>query len=363
MKRKIIHKPVVWGAYLAGILLAFSYASSFVSPRVSYLPSLINLFYLPLLLIVLTLLIVTLLLKEKRPAIFLIVVLALGFGRHKVFFAFNPAGNGENCTNKIRLMTYNVKVFNLYDWVKNVHYKKAIIGLIDSVSPDILCLQEYVYDDRKVFDTRDTLIELLGYKYYKESFNARNKYFHFGSAVFSRYPVVSSEPVMFDGSRNFVVKHKIIFPGNDTVCLFNVHFQSIKFSSSEYQYLDSIKTNLEENKIEGLFPIINKLKHAAVVRTMQVDSIVSLIKKCRNKVIVCGDFNDIPGSYTYAGFESLLNDAFAESGMGPGFTFSRFFLPYRIDYVFVSNDIMPCHASVVKKSYSDHYPVVVDLEW
>ncbi len=343
--------------------MVFSYFSAFINPNISYWPSLFNLLYLPLLFASLFLLIVNLLLKEKRPTLFLIIILASGWERHREFLALNTARDAENCTHKIRLMTYNVKVFNLYDWIKNVHYKKSIIGLIDSIAPDLLCLQEYVYDDRKVFNTRDTLIALLGYPYYKESFNTHNKYFHFGSAIFSHYPVVASEPILFQDSRNFVVKHKIIFPGNDTICLFNVHFQSIRFSSREYQYLDSIKTNLEENKINNLFPIIRKLKHAAIIRAMQVDSIVSLIKKCQNKVIVCGDFNDIPGSYTYARFASLLDDAFVKSGWGTGFTFNRFFLPYRIDYVFVSQKVKPCRAFVIKKSYSDHYPVVVDLEW
>ena len=260
MGKSVVHKTVLWLSYVIGGLLLLSYASSVVSPAVTFLPSLLNLFFIPLLVTAFILLFFSFLFKVKHSIFFLIVVLLFGISRYKMYFSINTADYCEEEAKTFRLMTYNVKVFNLYDWVKNVHYKQSIMSVIDSVSPDILCLQEYVYDDRGIFNTRDTILTLLGYKYYNEYFNARNKYFHFGTALFSRFPIISTEPILFKESKNFVVKYKIVLPGSDTVCLFNVHFESIRFSDSEYKYLDSIKNNLEENKIEGLFPIMKKLK-------------------------------------------------------------------------------------------------------
>ena len=361
MSKGLIHKLLTFLVLFIGFTLLLSYLSSYVSPTIFYLPTFLNLFYLPLIFSVFVLLLISVFFRRWKDFIFLVFVIIVGFNRHKQYFVLNPKVV-SNCDDKvIKLMTYNVRVFNLYDWVKNVRYKNSIINLIHSVSPDILCLQEYVYDERKIFNTRDTLLNLLGYKYYKESFYTEKKYFHFGSAIFSRYPIIDSKAYDLDGGRIFFVFHKIVFPDNDTIYLFNVHLQSIKFSYREYMYLDSLKKNLENKKIQRFVPILKKIKRAFQLHTIQADSIINLIKKSNNKIIVCGDFNDIPGSYTYSMFNEILKDAFVSSGSGFGFTFNRFFLPYRIDFIFVDKRFNTKNTIVIKKSFSDHYPVITNI--
>jgi vancomycin resistance protein VanJ len=360
-KHSLLHK-ILWGFTLfISVPLLFIYITPFVSPKLFFLPSILNLLYLPLTILLLFTLVTSIILKYKKLLFFTIFIAALGINHHiHNFGIYIPQCSKNN--NNIKLMTYNVKVFNLYNWTKNVEYKKNIIHLIDSVKPDILCIQEYVYDDRNVFNTRDTIIQLLKYKHFSETFLRSNKYFHFGMALFSQYPIIDTQKIVFNSSLNFVTRYKLVLPKNDTVCLFNVHFQSIRFSYNEYKYLDSIKKNIEEKNVKEFLPIAHKIIKANKIRAMQVDSIVKLIDNCKYKTILCGDFNDMPCSYSYKLMNTRMKDAFLHGGFGFGATFNRFFIPYRIDYVFLPNSFNVSCAKVIKKTYSDHYPLIVKFK-
>ena len=75
-------------------------------------------------------------------------------------------------------------------------------------------------------------------------------------------------------------------------------------------------------------------------------------------VIVCGDFNDTPVSYTHHAFNQILKDAFVEAGNGLGISYNRNRMYVRIDHILTSKD-MEVHDCQVDKSIkaSDHYPI------
>jgi endonuclease/exonuclease/phosphatase (EEP) superfamily protein YafD len=75
-------------------------------------------------------------------------------------------------------------------------------------------------------------------------------------------------------------------------------------------------------------------------------------------VIVAGDFNDTPVSYTYRVMRRGLNDAFVEAGYGAGFTYRGKYPPNRIDYIIYGEGIECTDFDIVKVRYSDHYPVI-----
>lgn len=55
-------------------------------------------------------------------------------------------------------------------------------------------------------------------------------------------------------------------------------------------------------------------------------------------MIVCGDFNDTPMSYTYRRMRGDFIDAFKRKGQGMVFTYRRLMGVLRIDYLFHSDD-------------------------
>jgi endonuclease/exonuclease/phosphatase family metal-dependent hydrolase len=74
-------------------------------------------------------------------------------------------------------------------------------------------------------------------------------------------------------------------------------------------------------------------------------------------VIVAGDFNDTPVSYSYRKIRKGLNDAFVSSGYGAGFTYKGNYPPNRIDYILYDNALECRQFSITKVKYSDHYPI------
>ena len=79
-------------------------------------------------------------------------------------------------------------------------------------------------------------------------------------------------------------------------------------------------------------------------------------------VIFCGDFNDVPNSYTYFTVRGNMQDAFLEKGSGIGRSFTSISPTLRIDYILTSNDFSVLQFDRNKRKYSDHYMLVTDLK-
>lgn len=83
-------------------------------------------------------------------------------------------------------------------------------------------------------------------------------------------------------------------------------------------------------------------------------------------VILLGDFNMPENSPDYQTVTAALTDAYADVGLGIGWTF-RLKLPFpflRLDYVFCSSQWLPLTAEVLPEhGGSDHHPVRVALAW
>jgi endonuclease/exonuclease/phosphatase family metal-dependent hydrolase len=84
-------------------------------------------------------------------------------------------------------------------------------------------------------------------------------------------------------------------------------------------------------------------------------------------VIVCGDFNALPGSAPYKLAAAKLRDVQAAAGgHRPLSTFSSLQPLVRLDHIFVSTHFERRRVNVVRNDLtrvaSDHLPLVVDLE-
>ncbi len=274
---------------------------------------------------------------------------------HHRFFALHFQSKDSIKTEDIRILSYNVKVFDLYNWSKNVESKNNMIQFIDSVQPDIACFQEYLYDDRKKFNTTDTISKLLETKYVHQGFTTDFRYHHFGSATFSKYPIIHKSQIEFKNTRNFVLVTDIV-KDEDTIRIFNCHLQSIQFDKDELNYIDSISENINKKSFKEVQPILKRLKRAFHKRARQVEILRDSIEHSPYPFIVCGDFNDVPNSYAYQTISRGLYDSFLEAGWGMGTTFSEFPIPYRIDYILYSDKFKAVYAKRFPIPYSDHFP-------
>jgi endonuclease/exonuclease/phosphatase family metal-dependent hydrolase len=261
-------------------------------------------------------------------------------------------------TNTIKILSFNVRAFNIYEWYSNPETSRSIKNLIQSEHPDIICLQEY-------YETPDE-------KYKPETFfrNTPYKYIHFlsgpisgyGIATFSKYPIIARGTISFRNTANETIFVDLKING-DTIRVYNNHLQSVRFHKKNYDFLDSLKLAYGEEDLREIKDISVKLKRAFVKRSRQVDSISSHIRKCPYPVLVCGDFNDTPVSYTYRKMKDGLKDAFVTAGEGIGSTYAGIFPSFRIDYILHSKEFDPLIFEKVEAELSDHYPIFCTLDY
>jgi endonuclease/exonuclease/phosphatase family metal-dependent hydrolase len=104
-----------------------------------------------------------------------------------------------------------------------------------------------------------------------------------------------------------------------------------------------------------------KFRDAVIKRAEQATALRKSINKSPYPVIVCGDFNDTPVSYTYHTVKGDLKDSFIESGKGTANTYNGKLPSFRIDYILYSPVFTSYNFAVSSLNHSDHFPVSCDL--
>jgi endonuclease/exonuclease/phosphatase family metal-dependent hydrolase len=145
---------------------------------------------------------------------------------------------------------------------------------------------------------------------------------------------------------------------DDTIRVFNTHLESVRFAWKDYKFIENLnKEDVEQNEIEGGITILKRLKKAFQQRANQVRLLKDAMRKSPHPVILCGDFNDTPSSYTYGILSRGIKDAFRESGNGFGKTYTGPFPSFRIDYILHDKSFDSREYRTITEKLSDHYPI------
>src|SRR5690554_6683340 len=123
-----------------------------------------------------------------------LLVFVLGWGafrKHMGFAAAVPEQLVDNRdTGQVRVMSFNVHFFSPPEEPSNTFvHKQDILGLIDSVSPDILCLQEFLTREKGEHNVLATFRKEYGYAYQHFTATSQNDYEAYGLAILSRHPI------------------------------------------------------------------------------------------------------------------------------------------------------------------------------
>lgn len=352
--------------YVAIACLLLSYLSPYISPQSFWFIAFFGLAY-PVFLVINILFVVFWAIQFKLRFLFSLLAILIGLNHFNAFFQVNIKNatlhTGSDYTEMIKVMSYNVRLFDLYNWSHNKETRNKILSLIKEESPGILCMQEFYSDDSKDFNTLDTLIGIQKMdNYHVEYTTTLRKIHHWGVATFSRYPVTGKGKIVFEDNSNNICIYTDLKIQEDTVRVYNMHLQSIHFRSQDYKFMEEVndiddEKPAQEEIEEKSKDIVKRLKKAFIMRSGQAEEVAGHIKQCRYPVIVCGDFNDTPFSYTYALISENLSDAFIESGNGLGRTYSGTFPSFRIDYILHSKKFQAYEFHTIKEELSDHYPV------
>jgi endonuclease/exonuclease/phosphatase family metal-dependent hydrolase len=269
----------------------------------------------------------------------------------------------EGQSEEFKIMSFNVRLFDLYNWTNSHQTKAKIFDLFEYDSPKILCIQEFYSSDRKNQDNVKAINSLMNYTGVHTEFPiSLYKTDHYGMATFSAFPIVYKGVLYIDNTTANMCIFTDIKIDEDTIRVYNCHLQSVRFDEKEYKFLESIGDDNEdepsgEEAAKNTRNIVSRLKTAFIKRARQVDLISGHISKSPYPVIVCGDFNDTPISYTYKTIAENLLDAFRESGSGLGSTYAGPIPGLRIDYILHSSLIASYEFKIGKMKISDHYPI------
>jgi endonuclease/exonuclease/phosphatase family metal-dependent hydrolase len=367
---RILFGRIMFGLNLVALLgLLLSYLALFVSPEHFWMLAFMGLGY-PVFLIINLFFFFYWLVIQWKKALFSGILLLAGIYKINDLYHFGKPTDRDTilsyraADSSLHIMSYNVRLFDLYNWTNNKLTRNKIMDVIRKEQADILCFQEFFYDDTNEFNTLDTLLEIQPARYKHVAHTATvKKVNHWGIATLSRYPIINKGIIPFKDSTDNISIFSDIKAYGDTFRIYNLHLESVRFRKGDYEALKTITGNEDNTDLEGPQRIIERMRRAYIRRARQTDVISEHIAQSPHPVVICGDFNDTPNSYTYHQISKGLNDAFREAGSGVGTTYIGMIPFLRIDYILYSKDrFEPLYFKVIRKKLSDHYPVVSTLK-
>ncbi len=363
--RKLAGKIILYSNILLALCLLLSYTAPIINPAKLLLPAFFGLAY-PYLLFLNLIFLIYWIVRMRKELLISLVVILLGWFHLTNFVPLRfqkPPEPGLETKSNLKVLSYNVRTFDKYNWTQNSETKEGIFETIRSEDPSIVCIQEFYTSNKSGKRERDIRNQLKEYPYYSIYYSLKSgASTGFGIATFSKYPIVKTNRIPFDNTTNQAVYTDIKID-DDTVRMFNIHLQSIRFGQRNYAFLDSLSLKYTNKQLEEVKDIGSRLKEAFVMRAEQSRIIHHYIEESEYPVIVAGDFNDTPVSYAYKQIKKGLSDAFRTSGKGLGNTYAGELPSFRIDYIFYSDELEAIEFERIKSKFSDHFPITSTLQY
>lgn len=338
------NKLVYFFNIVLAVLTFLAYVLPFLAPKLFPLLSVLTLI-LPFFLIVNALFFAYWLFQFKRQMLLSGVVLLIGITFINKFYKFSSEEQTVE-EKDFLVMSYNVRLFNLFKWIDYEDVPKEIRNFINDENPDILCIQEYsnsAHIDLKVYPHKYIFMQ--------------GKKIKTGQAIFSKFPIINEGNLELPSSNNSVI-FADIKKGKDIIRVYNMHLQSIKISPDVNEISDNIDS-INQKKSEV---VIRRISAAFKKQQQQAEIIVEHKKGCDYPIIMCGDMNNSAFSYVYRSIRGQLQDAFEEAGEGFGKTYKFRYYPARIDYIFADPKMkVKSFKNFPDFENSDHYPIMARL--
>lgn len=335
-KLRFINKTIYYINVVVAVLLLLSFALPFLPPKTFSVLSVLNL-GVSFLVLINILFLFYWLIKLKKQLILSLVVLLIGYFSFGSLYKFSTSKNIEKDGN-FKVMNYNVRLFNLYDWIPEKNVETKIVDFVKTQSPDILSIQEY-------HPHKNINLSFFKYKFEKLS-GKKTKY---GQAIFSQFPIVNSGSIEFPDTGNNAIFVDVV-KDVDTIRIYNIHLESLH-----------INTDVDKLKNEDSERLFKQIGTTFKMQQFQTELFLMHKKQCQHKMVICGDFNNTAFSYVYRKIKGDLNDTFNEAGNGFGRTYDFKFFPVRIDFIFADEAFLVNGFKSFNEHYSDHFPVMTTL--
>ena len=252
----------------------------------------------------------------------------------------------------LKILSFNVRDFEVgREEGQRTHPASQYI--IDSEA-DIVCLQEVVIGNSYLIPALDAYpwkTDMPGDSYG-------------GLVVLSKYPIVKKERIPYPSEGNLSMAVTIDIDGEE-VTVVNNHFQTSGLSIDDKKVFNDMMSGGKRKELQTesrhLLSILGK---SAGKRSVQIDKVAAYVREHQDKpLILCGDFNETPVSYSHETFSKLLTDCYVTTGNGVGWSYNSNRIHVRIDNVFCSNHWQPLKCEIDAKIHaSDHFPIICCLK-
>jgi endonuclease/exonuclease/phosphatase family metal-dependent hydrolase len=363
--RTFLRKMLFGINILAAACLIAAYGAGFVSPETAWIFAFFGLAY-PLLLIINLMFVVFWLLFWKKQLFLSLACILLGWNNLQSLYPFRFTGPKPVAGQPIKVLTFNVH--SLYGNKQEINVRgtrSKVTEFLTSRQADIICIQEFFAIGEDFTKTLSKFTESIRLDYYnfKNYQEFSNKQKINAIATFSRYPIVNTGHFKLPDHSLFAIFSDIIV-NSDTVRIYNVHLESIRFGEEDYSFYSHLTEPAKETTpiSVGSKRMFWKLRKAFMLRAVEVSALKKHIAACRYPVILAGDFNDTPSSYSYHQLTSGLDDSFKKAGnrLFEG-TYAGRLPSFRIDYILFSERFAATDYRKFNLDLSDHYPVSATL--
>lgn len=333
-KKSIFNSIIYFINSIFAFLLLLAYIIPYVKP--DNLGSFAGISLLtPLLILINLIFLVYWILRIRRTFLLSFIILAIGFPNLARFYKLS--GEKTILADDIKIMSYNVRMFNRYNWIDDDSIAGKIDHLIDQKAPDIVCFQEF---------TPNTEIT-LDYPYKHIVYSKTNK--QFGQAIFSKFKIIDKGSLDFKDTGNNILFADILIE-KDTIRIYNIHLQSLKLNPKKEIFGEEDVTHLGK-----------RISKTFQQQQTQVEEFINHQKAVKYPTLIAGDFNNTAFSWPYRMILKNRKDAYVEAGKGFDKTFD-FMFPVRIDFIMVDKKAKINHYKSYRDKYSDHFPIMARID-
>ncbi|MBO4723135.1 MAG: endonuclease/exonuclease/phosphatase family protein [Muribaculaceae bacterium] len=358
---------------LMALLLVASAWGGYVNPTKFSFLSVLTL-GLPLILIINFVIMITwLVVLQWRYALISLAAILLSWGSVRMVFPINLFSSSTEATpeNSLRVLTFNVMNFGPYDPSNHIPSKSMRYTLDQNA--DVVLLQEGSQERNYLkLSNVEMMSEELENKYPYHSDGRHDL------MILSKYPyTVINDTILKTGPENvksrdpeyqyYARGYDLELPNGKQLRIVNLHLHTIGLDDGDRElYMNITKNNIDSEeefrKIKS--SLYNKLCATFKYHAHEAQMVRNFLDKSPGNVIVCGDFNDTPASYSYRTVRGDdMRDAFMDCGFGFKHTFHDNRLYFKIDHIMYRGDLEAVDWYRDKAGDSDHYPQVATFVW
>ena len=291
-----------------------------------------------------------------------IVTLVSGYKQLGVLFATNKivAFTDKKDSTHIRIVDWNIRSL---EGLSNKADKKrkdraTIPEAIIAQKPDIICLQEFNTSEAQ--NNISPFVSAYRYHYFSKDFKRAKQGYQSGSIIFSKYPIADTGKVIFPGTQGGSLIYADIQTPRKIIRVYTTHLQSFRFKAGDYENMEEIK-NTGQKTLPASKSLIQKMKLAYIKRGEQANFVRDGLDNSRYPSVICGDFNDVPNSYTYFHIRKDWQDVFLATSLGIGRSYLALAPTLRIDYILADKNFYIQQFDQVDQNLSDHMMLVADI--